>query len=58
MSLLSRVARIYYEGIIDNLSSRLKTIDTKEKSKHYSSEITVIKMIIVLLTNLLSQDSK
>lgn len=50
---VSHIARIYYEGIIENMNTRLNTIDTKEKRSKHSEEITIIKMVITLLSNLL-----
>ncbi|MFA5214441.1 hypothetical protein [Sulfuricurvum sp.] len=56
-NLLSFAARMHYERSIETFRTRLITIDTKEKSKFHQAEITSLKMIIVLLSNLL-KDSK
>lgn len=55
---LSFHAQMYYENILHAFKTRLITIDTKEKSKHFQSEITILKMMIVLISNLLREDKK
>lgn len=50
---LSYIATVYYENLIETLQTRLVTIDTKEKRSKYKEEITIIKMVIVLFSNLI-----
>lgn len=50
---LSYIATVYYENLIETLQTRLVTIDIKEKRSKHKEEITIIKMVIVLFSNLI-----
>ncbi len=53
---MSRISKMYYERTLENIQTRLITINTKEKAKKYQAEITTLKMIIVLISNLLETE--
>ena len=53
---MNEIAKMYYENSLNNFKARLKTISTKEKIREYQAEITTLKMMIVLITNLLGAD--
>ena len=52
---ISPVAKMYYENMLDTILTRLRTINTKEKSKQHKGEIIMLKMFKTVLTNFLSQ---
>jgi len=51
---MNPLVKMYYENTLDTFKTRLKTIGTKEKINKYKAEIIVLKMMIVLITNLLN----
>lgn len=56
--MISYIAKMRYESILDKLKKRLNTINTKQKRFKHKEEIIVLKMIITLLINLLDKEHR